>query len=261
MQSPRILMRVQTLHDRLLEAARAAGFQGAFYGETGDWSLPVFTRAGDPGALHIYLSAGVHGDEPAGPLALLHLIRKRLLPEGPHYSLVPLVNPRALEAGTRETPEGVDVNRDYGPQPASAEARLHKAWLGGQRFDLALCLHEDTDAAGFYLYELCAPGHPSLAAVALAASRAHMPTDTRREIDGMPACGGQVYPPAEAHARERTDLPEALCLFFEHTDCCLTLETPTRAPAAQRMETQVAVILSLIGAFSSPTVYPRRQPR
>lgn len=243
-------MRVQTLYDRLLEAARLAGFQTAFYGKAGEWSLPVFTRGGEAGAPHIYLSAGVHGDEPAGPLAVLHLLRKRLLPPGPRYTLVPLVNPRALETGTRETPEGVDVNRDYGPQPLSAEARLHKAWLGDQRFALALCLHEDTDGEGFYLYELCSPGHRPLAGVALEASSAHLPIDPRGEIDGMPACGGRVFPPPEAHARERTDLPEALCLFFDHTGHCLTLETPTRTPAVQRVEAQAAAVLALIEAFA-----------
>lgn len=241
-------MRVQTLHERLVEAARPAGFQTTFYGKVGDWSLPAFKRGDDSEGPHIYLSAGVHGDEPAGPLAVLHLLRKRLLPPGPRYTLVPLVNPRALETGTRNTPEGVDVNRDYGPQPGSSEARLHQAWLAGQRFDLALCLHEDTDGEGFYLYELCAPESRPLADVALKASRAHLPIDPRKEIDGMPARGGRVFPPPEAHARERTDLPEALCLYFGHTGHCLTLETPTRAPVVQRMEAQVDVVLALIEA-------------
>ena len=42
---------------------------------------------------HLYLSAGIHGDEPAGPLALLELIRSDALPRDAHVWLCPCLNP------------------------------------------------------------------------------------------------------------------------------------------------------------------------
>ena len=61
----------------------------------------------------IYLSAGIHGDEPAPPLALLALIESGALDKRAVWFLCPILNPDGLARGTRENAEGVDLNRDY----------------------------------------------------------------------------------------------------------------------------------------------------
>ena len=52
----------------------------------------------------------------------------------------------------------------------SAEIRAHAAWLRNQpNFDVTLCIHEDWESKGFYLYELNPTGRPTLADAMIAA--------------------------------------------------------------------------------------------
>ena len=101
----------------------------------------------------IHISTGIHGDEPAGPLAALRLIRENRWPEHAEIFLLPCLNPLGFVLNQRGNAEGIDLNRDYRALK-SAEARMHIAWLERQpKFDLYFCLHEDWESNGFYLYE------------------------------------------------------------------------------------------------------------
>ena len=101
----------------------------------------------------IYISSGIHGDEPAGPVALRRLIDEDRWPGDTELILCPCLNPTGLQAKTRENRHGIDLNRDY-RDPKSEEVRAHMAWLNQlPRFDLSLVLHEDWEADGYYLYD------------------------------------------------------------------------------------------------------------
>lgn len=238
-------MRVQELLDRLHLAARRAGFQSAILARVGEYEIPVFTRAAeaeDETAPHLYISGGVHGDEPAGPLAILDLLKNKRFPSNFHITLVPVVNPTGLERGTRENAEGIDLNRDYGSNAHSAETRAHRSWLVGRRFDLALCLHEDFEATGAYLYELKPVDQPSTARRLLDAMEPFVGIDPATEIDGMPVTEGLMQPPLARAAEMANTLPEALHLRTHHCDWTYTLETPSSANIVQRIGAQVAAI-------------------
>jgi hypothetical protein len=60
----------------------------------------------------IYISTGIHGDEPAGPRALLHLFENRLWPEGMDLYVCPCLNPIGFRLNRRENVDGHDLNRD-----------------------------------------------------------------------------------------------------------------------------------------------------
>jgi protein MpaA len=135
-------------------AARAAGFRVEKFGKTPSGPLLALTKRTAGPRPRIYLSAGIHGDEPAPPLALLRLIERGLFDARAVWFICPLLNPAGLARGTRENTDGLDLNRDYRSM-ASAEIRAHVAWLQRQpRFDLAVLVHEDWEAKGFYLYEV-----------------------------------------------------------------------------------------------------------
>src|SRR3954463_5162876 len=103
---------------------------------------------------NIYMSAGIHGDEPAGPLALRQLLQEDRWPAGANLWICPCLNPTGFQLNQRENAEGFDLNRQY-LQPESQETKAHIAWLKWQpAFDLCFCLHEDWESQGFYLYEL-----------------------------------------------------------------------------------------------------------
>src|SRR5262245_31295924 len=58
--------------------------------------------------LHVYISAGIHGDEPAGPLAIRELLKENRWPANANFWICPCLNPSGFELHQRENAEGVD---------------------------------------------------------------------------------------------------------------------------------------------------------
>lgn len=110
-------------------AGAAAGFKVEAFGQIGNWPLLGMERHADTeAAQNIYLSSGMHGGEPAGPLALRELIREDALPREHNYWICPLLNPTGLEADTRESADGLDLKRDYSDL-SSKGIRAHIVWV------------------------------------------------------------------------------------------------------------------------------------
>jgi murein peptide amidase A len=110
--------------------------------ERGDFTAPM-----------IALSAGVHGDESAGPWALLALCEDGDLDDSFAYRIWPCMNPSGFQHGTRQSADGADVNRSFGRGGQTPEARAIVTANRDRKYPLSLDLHEDCDAAGFYCYE------------------------------------------------------------------------------------------------------------
>src|SRR5262249_26258888 len=79
----------------------------------------------------IYISAGIHGDEPAGPLAARQLLEENEWPADVSLWLLPCLNPTGFELHRRENAKGIDLNRQY-HQPAAEEVKAHIGWLKEQ---------------------------------------------------------------------------------------------------------------------------------
>ena len=56
----------------------------------------------------LYISAGIHGDEPAAPLAALRLIQENRWPETAEIILLPCLNPIGFTLNQRENADGDD---------------------------------------------------------------------------------------------------------------------------------------------------------
>lgn len=238
---------------QLNEAALAAGFSAQAFCEVAGLEHPVFERSGkSPNACKVYLSAGIHGDEPAGPLAVLQLLRSDALSRDVDWTIFPLLNPSGLQLGRRETPEGIDLNRDYGDTPASNIIASQIRLLEGRTWHLALCLHEDSDGEGFYLYgHQRDPAKLDISDFVLRATTAIMPPDLRTEIDDMPAQNGRMFPPKSIMRATRSDMPEALFLWHRcAVDHVLTTETPSSWPLEQRVAAQIAAVTAAVRALS-----------
>ena len=200
--------------------------------------LPAFHNA--QSALRIYASAGIHGDEPAAPLAALRLIRENRWPDHAEIFLLPCLNPIGFTLNRRENADGIDLNRDY-RNPRSAEARAHIAWLERQPcFDLYLCLHEDWEAHGFYLYEQNPDRRPSLAEKIIAAVAPVCPVDRSENIEGRAAHGGIIRP--NLSPAERPDWPEAFYHITHKSRQGYTLEAPSDFPLSTRVNALVAAV-------------------
>lgn len=233
---------------RFADAARAAGFKVTPFGEINGHALLACTRRTPGSRPRVYLSAGMHGDEPAPPWALLRLVQAGFFDDRCTWFLCPMLNPTGFLTRTRENYAGVDLNRDY-KAPKSVEMRAHVAWLQRQpNFDLAFCLHEDWESRGFYLYELNPQNRPTLANTMIDAARALMPIESSAIIDGRESAEPGIIRPIHDPLLRDT-WPEALYLRHLHCPLGYTLETPSALPIESCVATQMAAVRAALAAF------------
>jgi hypothetical protein len=235
---------ITTLISKLRHAGEAVGFTVECFGQIGNWPLLGMIRPASVApsqAPHIYLSAGTHGDEPAGPQAMLELLKNDRLPRNYNYSICPLLNPAGLALGTRENPGGIDLNRDY-RDSISREVRSHTRWIEHRitQLDCAIHLHEDWESQGFYLYELNITGLPSYSAQILAATEKFLPIETAQCIDGHLANEGIIKPTILPELAEGQ--PEAVYLQEKFGGLNYTLEAPSALDFRKRVNALKAAV-------------------
>jgi len=186
----------------------------------------------------IALTAGVHGDEPAGPRALLALLENGEL--DPHYAyrVWPCTNPSGYANGTRENVEGNDVNRSFGKGGQTPEARAIVTANRDRKFALSIDLHEDCDAGGFYCYEYgeCDLGRSVVDAVAAA---------------GYPVLDdGIVRPLATDEIEAIGGLSYTLSVIRHAARRALTFESPVGLPLEQRVMIHRIAVKAAIAALA-----------
>jgi len=228
-------------------AAAQSGWECESFLQTADFRLLALHRQPhSPRASHptprAYISTGIHGDEPAGPLAALHLLRENTWPPNLELWLCPCLNPTGFVLNRRENSKGVDLNRQYRHLEAE-ETRTHVAWLQRQPgFDLCLCLHEDWESQGFYVYELNPEDRPSLAEAIIVKVAEVCLVDPSEMIEGRQVNNGIIRP--DIDPRSRPDWPEAFYLITHKTRLSYTLE----APSDFRLSTRVAALTAGVAA-------------
>jgi predicted deacylase len=221
---------------------------GEFAADGATWPLPVVRFAG-PGTgsdpVRLGLFAGIHGDEPAGCLALrelvLELVREPARALGYELSIYPIVNPTGWARGTRANHAGRDLNREFWRESSESEVRLLEAELRGRRFDGLITLHADDTCEGHYGYSHGQALDDALLRPALLAAEAIMPRDRRAVIDGFVAREGVIEdcfrgilsPPAEQR-------PRPFNLIFE---------TPAHAPMPLQVAANVAAIEAILASY------------
>lgn len=197
----------------------------------------AYRRPVDAARRRFYLSAGIHGDEPAGPVAALQLLREDRWPADVSIWLCPCLNPTGFPLNRRENFQGTDLNRDY-RHLQSEEIRAHVKWLEQQpSFDYTMCLHEDWEANGFYVYEanpgeLPAPSDEIVREVA-----AVCPIEHAALVDDFATEKGVIRP--RLNPAERPLWPEALYLVMNKTRLSNTLEAPSDFPLPVRIKALV----------------------
>ncbi len=230
-------------------AAEMAGFLPVILLELDAGPLLAWEKPGN--GPKVYLSSGMHGDEPAGPLALLDLMRSGFFTPDIHWSLCPALNPSGLAAGTRENADAMDLNRDYWLR-STREIRAHAAWLDTLSLpDLFISLHEDWETAGFYFYEInLRDDQPERARLILEAAAPWFEAEAGPEIDGHEVrADGWIYHAAEPDLPE--GWPEAIYLAKSGCPVSFTFETPSHAPLHYRVAAHAAAVRAACGTLSN----------
>jgi murein peptide amidase A len=229
-------------------AAQDHGFRAEPFADIGGVPLAAYTKRPSGVLPRIYLSAGIHGDEPAAPHALLALMKSGFFDARATWFVCPLLNPTGFVLRTRENADGIDLNRDY-LDLRTREVSAHIHWLRRQPvFDIAICLHEDWEAQGFYLYELNTGPLPSLADTMIAAAGRHLPIETASVIDGRDSFAPGIIRP-ESDPLLRETWPEAIYLWAHHSPLNYTLETPSTRQGDQRIAAHVAAVQAGLNQF------------
>jgi hypothetical protein len=209
---------------------------------------------GDAQAPAVALAAGVHGDEPAGPWALLALVEDGELESRYAYRAWPCTNPSGYVLGTRESADGADVNRSFGRGGQTPEARAIVTANRDRKFALSIDLHEDCDADGFYCYEYGAGdiGRGVVDAVRAAGYPVQDLTqcDLGAPVSGVALDDGVVRPPAALEIDAIGGLSYTLSIVRHAASRALTFETPVRLPWEHRIAIHRIAVKAAITALS-----------
>jgi murein peptide amidase A len=209
----------------------------------GEKIIYLESRARESTAPLIYLSAGVHGDEAGSVWGLLHWAETQveLLRHG-RYLIFPCLNPHGLRSNTRADQRGLDINRRFHLD----QDPLCGPWrqvLREKRAVLGLCLHEDYDAQGCYVYEL-SQRRTALSPSLLAACTRRIPADSRPKIDGRRARQGIIR--RSTIPQDLPGLPEAIVLWQLGCPLTLTFETPSEFSLQDRVQTQADFVSAAV---------------
>lgn len=236
---------------RLNKAASERGFDCFPLVEQDGTVLPYFTRAATAAsAPRIYISTGMHGDEPAGPLAVLDLLESDLLCLDIDWTIFPMLNPAGLRRNKRENHQGVDLNRDY-KEPSTKEVQAHVEVIEqSDPWDLALIVHEDWESEGYYLYDLPTELTDGWAPKIIEAVSRVCPIDLSETIDEMSAKEGIIAPRLEDIDTEPKLMgtwPEAIYMHLEDKiRGTYTLEAPSSFDLITRVQAHKAAILASV---------------
>ncbi len=209
----------------------------------GDFTAPLWHVHFEPSGevrQRIFVSGGVHGNEPAGTEHVVRLVEALSLRprkyDGFAFDIVPLVNPWGWMHDRRHNGQDLDLNRDFASFQ-TREAQLIRDLLYGQRFDWIVDHHEDSDAKGFYLYHI-ASEYPRLCRRIIERekeSRVRIEQDVWMVF--LKTEDGIIDAPLWSLRLARTVRWNSLAnyLRLEHTETAFLVETPTRLPKKERL--------------------------
>ncbi len=199
----------------------------------------------------VLISAGIHGDEPAGVETICSFIKNndyRNFLQNWEIIIVPCINPFGYEANIRTNHEGLDLNRKFKSTDPSQEVIIAKN-LFDSPFDLTIELHEDVDSSGYYFFHSSAGSSPPLLVEKILNSvKSVMPINMDSEIEGIPANRGVIE---RVGIDDKMDWwPMAFYSLSKGTQSCLTLETGTQFPMQTRVNAHLFAIKAALDSFT-----------
>ncbi len=202
----------------------------------------VFKRAGETPDFKVGIFAGVHGDEPAGVLALCDFVRalddSAVRGRGYELHVYPLVNPTGYEDRTRHSRSGRDLNREFWRGSLEPEVALLEREILREQYHGYISLHSDDTSEGFYGFARGNTLTEHLLRPALAAAEAAIPLDRRDQIDGFHAEEGIIH---TAYDGILSAPPNSRPQPFE-----VILESPSEAPMHLQRAAFVLALVELL---------------
>ena len=218
---------------------------------------PIHVITGGHGP-RVFLTAGIHGNEPAGIIAhrefLRGLIEKYL--DLFHFTIIPCINPTGAALNTRNNAAGVNLNRHFVSASPPEEVRIVKQQVSG-RYAFSLDHHEDpTDEVAknapteippeeAFVYEKSPVGKSKGRAMLDAIENAGYPICKRGSIYEEACDNGLLWT-----SETPTVAPGSLYVYLsQFTDNAFILETPTCWPLKRRVQAHLIALEAALRSF------------
>ncbi|MFH1275987.1 MAG: M14 family metallocarboxypeptidase [Candidatus Woesearchaeota archaeon] len=203
----------------------------------------------------ILLTAGIHGDEPAGVYALLRFMQGPLLNylDRFNFLIFPCLNPWGFENDKRKNINGVDINRSFMMNTSVVALVLKTLIRDNLIYSFAMNLHEDdplkpvgnlpieTNPRAFYLYEEQLNGRSIGMPIIRKLRDQEVKICSDVSIYGEGNQGGVIY--------SRSTSGELEQFLQRFTNNILTPETPTIWPLEERVRVHLIAIEAALNMF------------
>ena len=207
--------------------------------------LPVYKIVLNPsGERTVAFSAGMHGDEIAGPWAVIEFL-KRYDPRdypGIRIVLFPVASPTAFDRKRRYNYLDRELNLSFLKKRPPEEDRILARAAKDEKVFFFHALHEDTRSGSFYLFNFEKKKERIYRSLVKLAAR-HFPVNRSRRILRDPAVNGIVI--------NREDGSFEHWMYCRGTPYSMCTETPGRRPLGRRIALSVALMNKVLD-FSSP---------
>lgn len=195
----------------------------------------VHLKSKSSNPIKIFLSAGVHGDEPAGVEAVIRFLESDnsdLLNKF-EFFIIPCLNPYGYSRNVRWNSDGLDINRTF-ENNLSMEAILVKTLLADKQLDISIDFHEDWEYRGFYLFEISKNNFELGKDIV---DKLGCKCEIKKEamIDGFINKEGVI----KLNCEDFGERVMALYLANNHVNHSITLETPTQWAFDKRVLTHL----------------------
>jgi murein peptide amidase A len=195
--------------------------------------------------VRIGLFAGIHGDEPAGCHALVHLVQRLATnpapAEGYRLHFYPVCNPSGFAKCKRVSDSGKDLNREFWRNSSEPEVALLEKEIRSHAFHGLISLHTDDTSAGLYGFVRGAVLTRGLLEPALAAAEKVIPRNLDHVIDGFSAENGII---SQCYEGILTSPPELDPAPFE-----IILETPQDAPLERQVQAFAVAVETVLAEY------------
>jgi predicted deacylase len=192
----------------------------------------------------VLISAGIHGDEPAGIETICYFLensRYKAHMDLWEITILPCINPYGFEYDTRENHENKDLNRLFNTHNPPPEVQLAKSIFKPSYFDITIELHEDCDSNGYYLFQKSnKPNGFEIGVKIIEALKDIIAINSDETIENMSAEKGVIHRIKDINQMKYW--PMAGYALSMNSGHCLTLETPTNLAMATRVHAHLVAL-------------------
>lgn len=190
----------------------------------------------------VCFSAGIHGNEIAGPLAIIRFLETFDTRQFRDIKIIifPIENPSGFDRHKSRNYLNRDLNRHFCDKILSGENKILYNKVKNESIFFFHALHEDVDKTCFYLYNF-EKKEEEIYRNVIKVAKKYFPIDTNRKIYKDKAINGLVINRRDGSFEDR--------MSRDGTPYSMCTETPGKKPLAKRIELNVK-IMNLILNFS-----------